>query len=394
MDKESKYLLHLLRSFIRKEEPEVWSDVNWDKLMQIAYIHNLAGTLGYLTMTYPICPDTQKNSLLRQSCLNTIMGFANRGALAEAFGQMLAEKGIDHIWMKGFILRDFYPVPELRTYGDIDLVIRPKDRAKCHDFMLEQGFGVKTDWEPVYSYIKDNEFYEIHTELLEVDVSEKANCREYFRNLWEHAVSVENHQFRFEPEYHFLYLLAHLAKHVTGSGAGIRMYLDVAVFLQHYGNTLDWTMVEEELEKLSLRNFANVVFAFVEVYFGIRSPIEVKTIDPAVMDSFVKFTMDGGIFGKVGRDSGTVSLQEEFRNSGETTRAGTLINRLFPSAKSIQSRYTYLQDKPWLLPVAWLHRLIKTGNRLDVHTQEVRNILAADMEEVRKMTRLYKEIGL
>ena len=43
----------------------------------------------------------------------------------------------------------------------------------------------------------------------------------YFRNFWEHAVQLNQHSYTMDPEYHLLYLLMHIAKHVYGSGAGL-----------------------------------------------------------------------------------------------------------------------------------------------------------------------------
>lgn len=394
MEKESQYLLHLLGAYLRNEEPEARADINWGSLMEIAYIHNLIGTLGYLAVTYPICPNPQLVSELRRFYMRTVMTFSNRGVLTEEFIGILSENGIDLILMKGFILRDLFPVPELRTYGDVDLVIRQKDREKCHELMIRRGFQIKTDWEPVYSYIKDEEFYEIHTELLEVDVSPTVDCRAYFRRVWDHVVATGNHRYQFEPEYHFLYMIAHIAKHVAGSGAGIRMYLDVAAFILHYGEMLEWKKVSRELEALGLHTFANVVFTMVQTCFDINSPIGLKQVDDAVITDFIELTVKGGIFGREGLDSGTISLKTESRNSSTVSKAETIVKQLFPPAQTIQSRYTYLQDKPWLLPAAWLHRLIKTRDGWKDHVQKAENILTADMEEVRRLNRLHEKIGL
>lgn len=394
MEKESRYLLHLLGAYLKNEEPEVRPEVDWRALVELAHIHSLAGTLGYMTMTYPICPDGEVCAFLRGRCMDNLIRFANRAALAEDFRRALAQRGIDHIVMKGLVLREFYPVPELRTFGDIDLVIRPEDRKRCHELMLELGFSVKTDWEPVYSYVRDNEFYEIHTELLEVDVSEKADYRGYFRKVWDHAVETEPHCWQFTPEYHFLYLLVHIAKHVTGSGAGLRMYLDIAVFVRQYGDALDWAWVAGELEKLRLAAFANAVLTLVREAFGVTAPLALTPMAERTLDAFLEFTVSGGVFGQSNHDSGVNAMKNESRSGGEISRVGTIARRLFPPARTIQSRYTYLQTKPWLLPAAWVHRLVKTKDKLHDHAQEMQHILSADKSQVRTLNQMFDEIGL
>lgn len=394
MELESEYLLQLLGAYLREEEPPVRGGVDWIRLVQLAQIHCVTGILGYMSMTWPICPDGQMKAHLRAVCLNTIALFARRAALADGFSRMLAQNGIDHILMKGYVLRDYYPVPELRTFGDIDIVIRPEDREKSNALMLAQGYQLETDWEPVFSYTRDCEYYEIHSEIMEVNVSGKADYRGYFQGMWQYAGAVEAHRYQFTPEFHFLYMLTHIAKHVTGSGAGVRMYLDVAAFVRHFGASLDWGFVQQELEKLRFSEFANTVLLFTQSFFGVNSPIPLKAAEQDVLDAFLKFTMDGGVFGHAGRDSGTISLKQHSRGKAHISRAGTVAKRLFPAAKTIEGRYTYLQDKPWLLPAAWVHRLVKTRGTWRQHTQEAQNILHANKEEVQKIQRLYEQIGL
>lgn len=394
MEREYTYLLHLLGAYLLEEEPQVWENVDWVKLVQLSQIHCVTGILGYMTMSWPICPDEQMKASLRSVCLNTIALFARRAALADVFSQTLSRNGIDHIIMKGFVLREYYPVPELRTFGDIDLVIRPEDREKSDELLRSLGYQPETDWEPVFSYTKDVEYYEIHSEIMEVNVSDKADYRGYFRDPWRYAEAAGDHRYQFKPEFHFLYLLTHIAKHVTGSGAGVRMYLDVAAFLRRFGTSLDWNWIRQELEKLRFSEFANIVLLMVQEAFGVESPIPLQAVEEETMRAFLKFTMDGGVFGRAGRDSGTESLKNQSRGREKISRIGTVARRLFPAAKTIESRYTYLQDKPWLLPAAWIHRLVKTRDTWQLHTEEAQNILLADKEEVRKIQKLYEKLGL
>ena len=372
----------------------MWEDVDWVKLVKLSQIHCVTGILGYMTMSWPICPNEQMKASLRSVCLNTIALFARRAALAEVFSQTLSRNGIDHIVMKGYVLRGYYPVPELRTFGDIDIVIRLEDREKSDELLRSLGYQPEADWEPVFRYIKEVEYYEIHTEIMDVNVTDKTDYRGYFRDLWRYAESDGGHCYRFRPEFHFVYLLTHLAKHVTGSGAGVRMYLDVAAFLRHFGGSLDWDWVRQELEKLRLTEFANVVLHMVQASFGVESPIPLTTVEEETMRSFLEFTMAGGVFGRAERDSGAESLQWHSRGKETVSRTRTVLQRLFPPAKTIENRYTYLQDKPWLLPAAWVHRLIKTRATWRRHTEEMQNILTADKEEVRKIQKLYEKLGL
>ena len=389
MEKESEYLFHLLGAYVRGEAPGSAAGMELEKLRHLARIHSVMGVFGYMAMKYRLFPEMVP--AFRRECMATISTFGQRAGRAEQLLAELTRRGIDHVLMKGYILKDYYPVPELRTFGDIDMVIRREDREKTHALMQELGFQVKTDWEPVYSYVKPLEHYEFHTELLETDISEGMDCRAYFQDPWQHAVCSGNHRHEFAPEYHFLYMLAHLAKHVRSSGAGARMYLDLAAFIRHFGEKADWAWIRGELEKIRLAPFANTALTFVERYFGVTSPLALEPVEEQVLEALATMTADGGIFGRIGLDRGVNTLKEQGEGAG---RAETVLRRLFPGAKTIERRYTYLQKRPWLLPVAWLHRLVITRGTWGDHVREARRIMQADLEDVRQIQQLHRAIGL
>lgn len=393
MNEESTYLLKALKSYIQNANPGAFNG-DWHKLIRLAKIHSVMGILGFMVMSYPDESNSQVADFMKKQCLRTITLISQRSESMKQLIVKMNSKKIDHLLFKGYIIKDYYPVPELRTFGDIDFLIHPKDRSKSDELMLQQGFERKTDWEPVFSYQRANEYYEIHTDVMEVDVSDKANYKDYFKQIWEHAHLTDGHTYELSPEFHFLYLLTHIAKHISGSGAGIRMYMDIAVFIQHFGNELDWKYIQAELEKLAFSDFANMVLTVVNVYFGVDMPIILNEIDAQVIEDFMEFTMSGGTFGFVGRDSGLISLKKQDRNKESVSRVSAFANRLFPSAASIENRYTYLQGRHWLLPVAWVHRFIRTKDTWGSHAKEAQSILNTDTEEVLKLKRIYKEIGL
>ena len=307
--------------------------------------------------------------------------------------ELLSKNGIDHLLFKGYVVKDLYTVPELRTFGDIDFAIRLEDRAKCNELMQQNGFRLLDDWEPVYSYEYELEHYEVHTELLDSNLNERMDYKAYFSDFWNHAQKIDKHMYVLEPEYHLLYLLMHIAKHLYGSGAGIRMYLDIAFFIKHYREQIDWQHFQSEIEKLKLSDFVNTVFSAVEEWFEIKIPISLKSKDSDFLDKFTEFTLNGGVFGFVDKSSVVNQLR---KNADERSinRSTTLLNRTFPPVKHMKARYTYLQTKPWLLPVAWVHRFFKKKGATVIYIKESKELLTTNKDEVIELNELYKQIGI
>lgn len=393
------YLTYLsaLRCFVHSKTPESVSGEQWPDLLELAHINSTKGILCQVYLNHPALPPDLR-AFLRRQCFQEITLYARR---AEQMRQLAAEfdrNGIDFILFKGYVVRDYYPVPELRTFGDVDLIIRQRDRKKSDALMKALGYAPRDTWEPAYSYLKGTEFYEIHSSAMEVDVSDKADYMGYFSHIWEHIRPAEvvqlPHALEFTPEFHFLYLLTHIAKHISGAGAGIRMYLDIAFFLLRFGNSIDWSWIGHELGQLRLTDFANMTLSAVAQWFGVESPLALRPVPADVMEDFLEFTLSGGVYGYVGRDKGLIFLKQQNRNEKKVSKFRTLIFHAFPPVRSMQNRYTYLQKRPWLLPAAWVHRLVVSRKEWGRFAGHTKSLLSADEEEVLKLKRIYKEIGL
>ena len=388
-------IILLLRAFLNNDNSISFSEnVDWNRFIHITEINSISGIVGYvfqLANSIEISGKTLEK--YESDFLSTITITTMRDEDMKVLIDLLNENGIDHLLFKGYIVKDLYTVPELRTYGDIDFAIRREDRKKSNALMCKNGYHLLDDWEPVYSYEKNNEHYEIHTELIDSNLNNNYDYQAYFRDFWKQAENLNQHSYTLTLEFHLLYLLMHIAKHVYGSGAGIRMYLDIAFYLREYREQIDWEHFQQEVHTLKLERFVNTVFTAVEKWFEIKSPIPLKDVDEEFLDEFLTFTLNGGVFGYEGKAS---KLSQVRRNSrdGTVKRADTLLKRAFPSADTIKSRYTYLESKPWLLPVAWMHRfVIKKRSTLD-YFEEGKSILRTNKDDVIELYNFYRKIGI
>lgn len=388
-------ILEILKAFLNdKQNINISHTIDWDEFNRLVEINSISGIVGYVFqrsnvdgISAEICKKYEDDFL------STITIATMRDEDMKSLIALLNKNGIDHLLFKGYIIKDLYTVPELRTYGDIDFAIRRESRGRCNALMRKNGYRLLDDWEPVYSYQKDNEHYEIHTELLDSNLNNNYDYQAYFRDFWKHTDHADQHSYTLNLEFHLLYLLMHIAKHVYGSGAGIRMYLDIAFYLRAYRDQIDWEHFQQEVHTLKIDRFVNTVFTAVERWFAIKSPIPLKVVDNTFMDEFLTFTLNGGVFG---HSSKAAKLSQVRQNSkGDfVKRADTLLKRAFPSVNTIKSRYTYLDGKPWLLPVAWVHRFfIKKGSTAK-YLEESKSILKTNKKDVIELNDFYRKIGI
>lgn len=301
------------------------------------------------------------------------------------------EHGIAHMPVKGYYLRKLYPTPELRTFGDIDLLIHPEDRQKVHNLMLSLGYTVKQDWEPTYSYIKDAEYYEIHTNLMDGNLDGRTDLQAYFDAAWAHAEPDDGLRFRPEDDFHFIYTVCHLAKHLYGGGAGLRMYLDVALYVMHKDDSLHWQAIAGEFVALHLAEFFYTVMNACRVWFGTKTICPLPEPDTEALDRLLSYTLDSDLFGH-SRDHAVIELRNE--KDEAPSRSRVLRKMLFPPAAEIESRYTFLRNRHWLLPLAWFVRLFANLRLIPSRICQMKQVTKTDKASVETYDGFMRRIGL
>lgn len=387
--REYMELMSLLNAFIREEKYTLSDQKICDSVLKLSKMHGVYGIASYMMLQSMPCT----NQGYKLSCVHAYARMALKTGQMDELGRLLSDHQIDYLPFKGYIVRKYYPVPEFRSFGDVDFLIRKEDRDKCHKLLLSHGFTFKKGWEPVFTYTKGISTFEIHTELLDTDISGKVNCRAFFSdNPWKHAAKIAEHYYEFDSEYHFVYLLTHIAKHINGSGAGIRMYLDLALYIKN-GKELDWKWIVRTLKDIGLWTFSVYAFSLLRRSFNVQLPIDLPEIDEEDYVEFWEYTMEAGVFGFDNRDRGAVMLKNSGNTNGKPSPEETIFKLIFPKAKTIAPRYTYLQRMPWLLPVAWFHRLILTRKDTWVHIKRARQIVNTDLSEVSRLEHIKNNLG-
>ena len=138
-----------------------------------------------------------------------------------------------------------------------------------------------------------------------------------------------------------------------------------------------------------MEQFLFSILSAVENWFEVQIPFKYTKITQEVLDELLVLTMEGGTFGFYGEDSGTMML-----GTSEGGKIRLILRRIFPSVKSISDRYTYLKESPWLLPVAWWHRLLLNKGSIKEERKLLGEIANSDMKYVKQIKDLYRKIGL
>ena len=384
-------ILSLLRSFVQGAPPEKAEQLDSSFLWRCAEQQSLLPILAYQNKRWGLFDDEKLNCRLESILYGAIANNTGRCTDFDELSAAFTQHGIRHMPVKGYYLRRVYPLPALRNFGDIDVLIHAEDRKKSDELLRSLGYTVDHDWEPTYSYIKGMEHYEIHTNMMDCNLDDRADLQAYFDRAWDYAEPDEGLRFAPSLDFHFIYTVCHLAKHLYTGGAGLRMYLDIALYVKCHDADLNWTVIKEEFEALHFVDFFYTVMNASRVWFGVDTVCPLPEPDEKALDKLLDYTLESDLFGH-SRDHSVVSLRND--SDGKVSKVKVIFNMLFPPASQIERRYTFLQGRHWLLPIAWIKRLFANSNLISSRVRNMKRISEVESDDVSTYDKFMKRIGL
>ena len=388
---EQAFFLKVLSDHITKKKTEQIPNMDWDVLVKWAKLHKVEGILYYQ------CKDFLPPSFLdimEKHYNAAIFLYKNRERILHTIHEAFTFYNIPYLTIKGMEIAMCYPIHELRTMGDSDILVHKEDKEKAGNILEELGFRID-ERNPDYDWqCKKNEMvFELHHNLLYQEVITIDKQAQFFNNYWEY---VNND--RLDWSFQYIYLIAHLRKHIMYSGAGFRMFMDLAVVSQAIPY-LNWRWIENNLANMGLLRFAQVCSALIEQWFGIQIPIKYSQVSPSFIESATDKVFLNGVFGYDNVKNKNNSTINRLTRNGKltwTSRILTFVKSLFPSYNNMVNSpfYHFIIGKAWLLPVAWLYRIYRLfmGRTLSIRDIMKGVMLSEDIVDERVIE--LKEWGL
>lgn len=288
----------------------------------------------------------------------------------------LTEEQIPYIPLKGSVLRNLYPAPEMRTSCDIDVLVHEADidRAvtaieNATDFTMR-----KRNYHDI-SMVNQAVHLELHFSIKE----NMENIDRLLVRVWDYAVPDNGSRYKLTPEYQIFHVIAHMSYHMVHGGLGIRPFLDL--WLLRTKTSYDEDAIQQMCTDCSILTFYEKCSKLVDAWMS-GAPI------PDKLAMLENYALNGGVFGS--KENALASKQRNHRGFSYFFR------RVFMSRELLSTEYPELKEKPYQLPICqvkrWM-RLMNPQKRKQVKN-EIYSVKAMKKETIDSFDKLLLSLGL
>lgn len=357
------------------------SEEDLNSLYKISKSHDLSHILASaLENTSALKPEFEVTEKFKKSLFTSIYRYEKSKFDLKEICTFFAAEGIDHMPLKGAVIRAHYTKPYLRTSCDLDILVKEEDIERATALLVE-----RLNYKPGKKEQHDISFFtpsgghiELHFRLIE----------QGFRNskilaaIWQSREVKETspHKFEMTPEMFLFFHIYHTAKHFVHGGCGIKPFIDLWIIKNKIG--YDEKKTEALFASEGLLEFYKKALSLSEIWF------DGKKQTPVTKD-MEDFILGGGVYGNI-------EQQIAMSQSKKGGKLGHLLSRIFLPYQTMLVYYPSLSKCPALFPVYQIRRWFKIlfcgGSRRAMN--EIR--LNSNLSQVKKnkAKKLLDELGL
>lgn len=384
-----KYLLRMLSSVIlNTQPPRPNEETDWALIFHVAKKHSVAGMLSYAVdkLDAEYLPSAEQLSELNQIKHSELVLESNIQFETEKLTEAFLSYNINVVLLKGMVIKNYYPVCAMRTMSDVDMLYREEDKPIIIRIFKENGYKLVMDFCGELNFTKPPfHHYEMHPYL----VGTESKFHNVFLNVWDNLRYLgDGFYTTLSLEDTYVYMLEHLAKHIEKAGAGIRMIMDVFVFLKKEKDNLDLELVKQKLEELKLTDFSKLIESLADSWFFNQTP-DTESVA-------ARYILKSGTFGLTDNAIIQTNIRSERRSGKKHSGIKYILRKIFPTYNHICARFSSAKKfsvfYPFYIPAYWCLRLFKDRN---VNTSNIgKYFVKTDSDEALYLLDVMEELKL
>ena len=316
---------------------------------------------------------------IEKACSEDLYRFILHDVYLEQVGTALNLSGIPYIFLKGAVIRNLYPKPEMRTSCDIDILVKEENLAEAIN-AIEEKTDLKMVKKSYHDVIMVDNGQRMHLELHFNIKENNENLDTFLSRAWEYANPPETgSRYAFTPEFQIFHVIAHMCHHFLNGGVGIRPFIDLWLLRNKTEYCEDTVM--DMCRQCKILKFYEECCNLSDVWME-----NAKRTD--MTSAMEEFCLSGGVFGTM-----------KFKNAGRQRHERGwkyLLRRIFPPVYQVKEFYRDESGKEHIAAYYYLKRLFIwfSKERREDLKKQTSDILSTDKQYMDQAADLFKQLEL
>ena len=286
---------------------------------------------------------------------------------------------VSYVILKGTSAAQYYPHPEYRTMGDIDIMTRREDFDSAYRDLEKKGYKVTKTLEREVTFEKNGIEIELHRYF--ASLNDRTACK-YLDDL---IIENINPSHTLPDLINGLVLLEHISQHLE-HGLGLRQIIDWMMFVDKCLPDDKWPEFRPMTKKIGLEQLAIITTRMCELYLGLPKRLWCSNADEMYCKELMDLILSSGNFGNKWTSDEAVAKT-----------VFTYIKGPLATVKWLQKRglvnWKVVQVFPVLRPFAWIYQGIRYAIR-GISQEGSFSKLREEYEDAVKRTKLFRALGV
>lgn len=282
MSKQYSILFSALRSalFGVEVDASIFQNISseeWQQLFQNAAHHGIIAIVYDVVSQLPQESQPPRNIRLQWALSAEYIAsrYYRQKDIIEMLAKFYGKHGIKMMLLKGYSLSIYYPMPEHRECGDIDIWLYGQQQKA--DKLLNELNGVEIDKDKHHhtTFVIDGIMVENHYDFLNIHAHpSNRDIEQELQQLSKEDAGIEHYMgdtvVMLPPaNLNALFLLRHAAAHFAAVEICLRHIIDWVLFVKNNYADIDWSWLYDVAERHNMEKFLNCLNAISVEYFGL-----------------------------------------------------------------------------------------------------------------------------
>ena len=358
----NKELLILLQTSLWKLEHEKYAAIDWEALSKIAkeqgvvsFVYDGVRQAG-ISIPHEIGRHWKNHITASMFQNERLLGAQD--AVIRSFEQAHISVAV----LKGSSIARYYPQPELRALGDIDILVKKNDVCAARELLLKDGYKeCKYEHGFHIGFSKNGVTLELHEQVTafpDTPGGQEAQkiADGFLDNL--DVGSVCGYEFPvLSRSNQAMSLLLHMVRHMFEGGIGLRQLCDWMVFVATEGSFFE-DEICPVLRRCGMLDFAAVATKTCVEYLGLDPDccLWCNDVDEQTCALFIDAVFHGGNLGSANSET-MGSLFTDEKSMGDST--SPVISFIRKINRVIYKSFPFVERVKFMLPIFWIYLPIR-----------------------------------